>query len=448
MNRDAVIAQLRALRPPEWGGANSFRDLFLATRAAGTGAVERAETAEDEVARLRGINAARLLTLLEQAWLVEVDVDALKTRLTAVSRRDALRMGLRAVLPKPVVFLDYAAEAGEGVMVGDQLVLGALCWQDEGLLSICSYGGRPDDRDLLERFAPVGRIAFGSATAFDRGPMLADMLVGEGYVDTRFGSHDHSPAAEAQRAQLEMAGVTLQYLRSLVEDVSVTLARHEEAPPLDAGLGFDEPRWPAVLTTIGGPYRERVAEPAGIEEPDPDPWTPGRAVGATVQTRTGVMFRMMMRTWEFDPALLVVRTPTEDAAWVVVDERVAYGATTDGQAFAEIWDALGGATRRDVSQTATPAQFRHAVAEGGLGMGAFGGALLAAVCEPLGAHEAMLIAQDPRTEFPYAWYFTRAGAWYLSADRNRCAAAMRKVQELGLLAEMTDAVDRAEYAGG
>jgi hypothetical protein len=131
-----------------------------------------------------------------------------------------------------------------------------------------------------------------------------------------------------------------------------------------------------------------------------------------------------------------------------VDERVAYGATSDDQAFAAIWDALGGAQRRDVSATATPAQFRRAVAEGGLGMGAFGGALLAAVCEPLGAHEAMLIAQDPRTEFPYAWYFTRAGAWYLSADRARCAAALRKVQELGLLAEMTDAVDRAEYEGG
>ena len=58
-------------------------------------------------------------------------------------------------------------------------------------------------------------------TAFDRGPMLADMLVGEGYVDTRFGNDDHSPAAEAQRAQLEMASVALQYLRSLVEDVSV-----------------------------------------------------------------------------------------------------------------------------------------------------------------------------------------------------------------------------------
>jgi len=69
MNREAVIAQLRALRPPEWGGTNSFRDLFLATRAAGTGAVERPGTAADEVARLRGINAARLLTLLEQAWL-------------------------------------------------------------------------------------------------------------------------------------------------------------------------------------------------------------------------------------------------------------------------------------------------------------------------------------------------------------------------------------------
>jgi hypothetical protein len=448
MNREAVIAQLRALRPPEWGGANSFRDLFLATRAAGTGAVERPGTAVDEVARLRGINAARLLTLLEQAWLIEVDVDALRTRLTSVSQREALRLGLRAVLPKPVVFLDYTAEASEGVMVGDQLVLGALCWQDEGLLSICSYGGRPGDRHLLERFTPIGRIAFGSATAFDRGPMLADMLVGEGYVDTRFDSGDRSPAAEAQRAQLEMASVTLQYLRSLVEDVSVTLTRHEEAPARDADLGFDEPRWPAVLTTIGGPYRERVAEPAGIEEPEPDPWTPGgRAVGATVQTRTAVMFRMMMRTWEFDPALLVVRAPAEDAAWVVVDERVAYGATTDEQAFAEIWDALGGAQRRDVSETATPSHFRHAIAEGGLGMGALGGALLAAVCEPLGAHEAMLIAQDPRTEFPYAWYRNRAGAWYLLADRARCAAAMRKVQELGLLAEMTDAVDRAEYAG-
>ena len=84
-----------------------------------------------------------------------------------------------------------------------------------------------------------------------------------------------------------------------------------------------------------------------------------------------------------------------------------------------------------MSETATPSRFRQAVAEGGLGMGALGGALLAAVCEPLGAHEAMLIAQDPRTEFPYAWYFTRAGAWYLSPTAQRCAAAMRKVQELG-----------------
>jgi hypothetical protein len=36
----------------------------------------------------------------------------------------------------------------------------------------------------------------------------------------------------------------------------------------------------------------------------------------------------------------------------------------------------------------------------------------------------------------------------MPADRARCAAAMRSMQELGLLGEMTDAVDRAEYAGG
>jgi hypothetical protein len=29
MNREAVIERLRALRPPAWGGASSFRDLFL-----------------------------------------------------------------------------------------------------------------------------------------------------------------------------------------------------------------------------------------------------------------------------------------------------------------------------------------------------------------------------------------------------------------------------------
>ena len=449
MNREAVIAQLRSLRPPEWGGTNTFRDLFLATRASGTGAVERAATAEDEVARLRGINAARLLTLLEQAWLIEVDVPVVSPRLSAVSQREALRLGLRAVLPKPVVFLDYAAESNDGVAIGDFLVLAALCWQEEGLLSICSYGGRALDRDVLERFTPVGRIAFGDAISFDRGPMTADMLVGEGYVDTRYASSDHSPAAEAQRAQLEMAAVTLQYLRALTSDTGVSLVRHEDAPAATkGGLGFEEPRWPAVLTTEGGPHRERIAEPAGIEEPAPDPWAPTQAVGATVQTRTGVMFRMMMRTWEFDPALLIVRGSGEDSAWVVVDERVAYGSTGDEQAFGAIWDALAGAQRRDVTSTATPAAFRQAITEGGLGMGALGGALLAAVCEPLGAREAMMIAQDPRTDFPYAWYYTAAGAWYLMADRGRCATAMRKVQELGLLAEMTDAVDRAEYAGG
>ncbi len=454
-DRSAVIEQLRALRPPLWAGRNSFRDLFLATRDAGTGAVERAvgpyETPEEAVARLRGVNAARLLTLLEQAWVVEVDVPAVGPRLSTVSRREALRIGLGAVLPKPVVFLDYASETNDGVPASDDYtVIAALCWQEQGLLSITSYGGRGDDRHALERFTPVGRIAFGAADAFAFGPMIADMLVGEGYVDTRFASADHSPLAQAQRAQVEMAAVTLQYLRALASDPGVALARHEDAPEAGAELsaiGLDEPRWPAVLTSASGTERERIAEPAGVEEPAPDPWLPGHAVGATVQTRTGVLFRMMMRAWEFDPALLVVRMPAESAAWVVVQERVAYGATSDDHAFADIWEALAGAQRRDVTASATPAAFHTAVSEGGLGMGALGGGLLAAVCEPLDGHEALLIAQDPRTEFPYAWHYTASGAWYLLADRARCAAAMRSVQELGLLGEMTDAVDRAEYAG-
>ncbi|WP_028061228.1 hypothetical protein [Candidatus Solirubrobacter pratensis] len=454
MNREAVIEQLRALRPPNWGGTNSFRDLFLATRDAGTGAVERAggpyETAEEAVARLRGVNAARMLTLLEQAWVVEVDVPAVRPRLRAVSRRDAVRLGLRAVLPKPSLFLDFAAETNEGVPVaGDELTLvAALCWQERDLLSISCYGGRRDTLLSPERLTPVGRIAFGAAESFDRGPMTADMLVGERLVDTRLSSTDHSPLAQAQRAEADMAAVVLQYLRALAEDEAVALTRHEDAPDGDGPLGgLGEPRRPAILTTIAGAPRERVAEPAGIEEPAPDPWAPGRSVGSTVQTRTGVMFRMMMRAWEFDPALLAVRGPADDAAWVIVGERVAYGATTDDQALADIWEALAGAQRRDVSATATPAAFRAAVAGGGLGMGAFGAALLAAVCEPLDAREAMLIAQDPRTEFAYAWHYTSAGAWYLLADRGRCAAAMCSVQELGLLGEMTEAVDRAEYAG-
>jgi hypothetical protein len=452
MNRDAVIAQLRALRPPAWAGANSFRDLFLATRDAGTGAVERAggpyETAEDEVARLRGVNAARLLTLLEQAWVVEVDVPAIGPRVRAVSQREALRLGLRAVLPKPSLFLDFAAETNEGVAAGGEHVLvAALCWQEKGLLSISCYGGRRDDRHAPERLVPVGRIAFGASEAFERGPMTADVLIGERMTDTRFGSADHSPLAQAQRAESAMAAVVLQYLRALAEDGGVALVRHEDAPEAEAPLALDEPSWPVVLTSAHGSGRERAEEEIGPDAPE-DPWTPGHGVGASIQTRTGVMFRMMMRTWEFDPALLVVRGPAEDAAWVVVDERVAYGATTDGQAFADIWEALAGAQRRDVSATATAAAFRSAAAEGGLGMGALGGALLAAVCEPLGAHEAMLIAQDPQTEFPYAWHYTRGGAWYLLADRARCAAAMRGIQQLGLLGEMTGAVDRAEYAGG
>jgi hypothetical protein len=445
MSREAVIAQLRALRPPAWAGRNSFRDLFLATRDAGTRVVEGGAH-DDEIVRLRGINAARLLALLEQAWVVEVDVPAVAPRLRAVSQRDALRLGLKAVLPKPAIFLDFAAETNEGVAAGDELTLfAALCWQDRGLLSIAGFGGRRDDRRVPERLVPVGRIAFGADEAFERGPMTADMLVGERMTDTRFGFGDHSPLAGAQRAESTLAATVLPYLRLLDEDDAVALARHEDAPAHEPPLA--EPRWPAVLTGAEGTARERVEEELSPDAPA-DPWGARHAVGASLHTRTGVMFRMMMRTWEFDPALLVVRAGAEDAAWVVVDDRVAYGATTDDQAFADIWEALAGAQRRDVSATATPADFASAAAEGGLGMGALGGAFLATVCDPFDAREAMLIAQDPRTEFPYAWHYTRSGAWYLLADRGRCAAAMRGIQELGLLGEMTDAVDRAEYAGG